>query len=59
MVQEDAPRNHDDWNPWNPENLEGDDEDQFPEEVGPPENMQLMLQIQDLAMALPRKLLFF
>ena len=54
MVQEDAPRNHDEWNPWNPENLEDDDE-----EVGPPENMQLMLQIQDLAMALPRKLLFF
>lgn len=59
MVQEDAPNNHDDWNPWNPENLDDDDENQFPEEVGPPENMQLMLQMQDLAMALPRELLFF
>lgn len=56
MVQEEKPKDHHD--NWDPENDEEEDEDQFPEDVGPPEN-NMQLLFQNLAMALPSKLLFF
>ena len=55
MVQEEKPPNdQDEWNPYEEE----DDENGFPEEIGPPEN-NIQLMFQDLAMHIPRKFFFF
>ena len=55
MVQEEKPPNdQDEWNPYEEE----DDENGFPEEIGPPEN-NIQLMFQDLAMHIPRNFFFF